>query len=173
MSPVSLEGQQSQHRWLAQQHRVQRWTRARQSLLMGGGEEAVHAQAALCVPLPESLIPEAIIGGRPSCFLPWERTQILCFLLGSILCRLQEACMPSGFSQVSDPPSFGFLIGLLRSEAFGPAESPFLSASPFLHLLVCSTCPWDSTHMAPLPQARVFPATSLLNLAHPCWGNLR
>lgn len=83
----------------------------------GGGEEAVYAQVALCAPLPDSWVAEAIIGVRPRCFLPWERTRIPCFLPGSILCRLQEAYPghtgPRVFPQVSGPPSFDFLIGLL------------------------------------------------------------
>lgn len=32
------------------------------SLLLGGGDEVVHAQAALCIPLPDSLESEAVVG---------------------------------------------------------------------------------------------------------------
>lgn len=76
-------------------------------------------------------------------------------------------------------PALGFLTGLRPPQALifssayfdqrpsGRHSLEFLSASPFPHLLVCSLCLWDSTHMAPLPLARFFPATSLLNLGQP------
>lgn len=131
----------------------------------------MHAQAVLCVPLPNSLISEAIIGGRPSCFPPWERTQILCFLLGSILCRLQEACMGHSSPRLSHrsqiPQALIFSSAYFDQRPSGQHSLVFLSASPFLLLLVCSTCLWDSTHTAPLPLAHFFPATSLLNLGQP------
>lgn len=56
------------------------------SLTVGKGW-CVHR--LLSVPHSMTLKSEAIIAGN-FCLLPWWRTQILCFLLGSILCRLQD-----------------------------------------------------------------------------------
>lgn len=50
-------------RWSASWHRLHQWSRARyiSNYYLGVGE-IMHAQAALCTPLPDSLESEVIIG---------------------------------------------------------------------------------------------------------------
>lgn len=112
------------------------------SLLLGGGDEVVHAQAALCILLPDSLESEAVVGDT----LPLPtlgETQILCILLRSILCHLQEVffghSVPQGSVTGLRPRSLEFLICLLG----GPSRKvwPCVSASPSLHLSCASGPP--------------------------------